>query len=85
MANGISALDPALSALGAGDAAAALSGLGNRAAALEEALRLTGKVSSFNRGAQFFLWGLMFRPVEYKISGGGRLVFTFMEIMRDRP
>jgi len=85
LAVGVPALNAALAAAGAGDVSAALSGLGGRAASIEEALLLVGRASSFNRGAQFFLWGLLFRPVEYRVSvNGGHPVFTFMEIMRGR-
>ncbi|HAT73351.1 MAG TPA: hypothetical protein DCS63_11110 [Elusimicrobia bacterium] len=79
------ALDAALAAAGAGNVPAALLGLGERVASVKEAQRFVSRASSFNRGAQFFLWGLLFRPVEYRVSAdGGRPVFTFTEIMRSR-
>ncbi|MDP2865327.1 MAG: hypothetical protein Q8O90_03700, partial [Elusimicrobiota bacterium] len=56
------ALDAALLKAGAGDLSGALSGLGT--GRVEAAAATVRSASSFNRGAQFFLWGLLFRPVE---------------------
>ena len=88
LAAGVPALDAALAAAGAGDVPAALSGLGARAASMDEAQRLVSRAASFNRGAQFFLWGLLARPVEYKVTiKGGRPLFrpafTFFEVMEN--
>lgn len=69
------ALDAALLKAGAGDLSGALSGL--ETGKVEAAAAAVRSASSFNRGAQFFLWGLLFRPVEFKISAGkGRAVFS---------
>ncbi len=77
------ALDSALLKAGSGDLAGALSGV--ETAQVEAAAGVARSASKFNRGAQFFLWGLAFRPVEYKISvRGGRVfffpAFTFYEV-----
>ncbi|MDO8805599.1 MAG: hypothetical protein Q7R35_14360 [Elusimicrobiota bacterium] len=77
------ALDAALLKAGAGDLPGALSGL--ETAPVEAAAAVVRSSSAFNRGAQFFLWGLLFRPVENKISvRGGRAAyrpaFTFYEV-----
>jgi len=79
------ALDAALLKAGAGDLAGALSGLG--AGPVEAAAAVVRSSSAFNRGAQFFLWDLFLRPVEYRISvRDGRAVFrpviTFFEVGR---
>ena len=76
-------LDAALLKAGGGDLSGALSGL--EAGRVKAAAGAVRSASSFNRGAQFFLWGLLFRPVEYKLSvRGGRAIFrpafTFFEI-----
>lgn len=69
------ALDAALLKAGEGDLAGALAGLDARR--VEAAAGLVRSASSFNRGAQFFLWGLFFRPVEFRVSArGGRPVFS---------
>ena len=77
------ALDAALLKAGSGDLAGALSAV--EAAPVEAAAAMVGSASRFNRGAQFFLWGLALRPVEYKISlRQGRAAFfpafTFYEV-----
>ena len=79
------ALDAALLKAGAGDLAGALSGPGS--GAVEAAAAVVRSSSAFNRGAQFFLWGLFLRPVEYTVSvRAGRAVFrpviTFFEVGR---
>jgi hypothetical protein len=85
LAAGLAALDPALAAVGSGDMAAALTGLEAKAAALESAQRVAGQASAFNRAAQFFLWGVWFRPFEWRTAAGDgrtsfRLAFTFLEV-----
>lgn len=77
------ALDAALLKAGTGDLSGALSGLDTWR--LEAAAAAVRSASSFNRGAQFFLWGLFFRPVEYKVSAANgrasfRPVFTLGEV-----
>lgn len=79
------ALDAALLKAGAGDLAGALSGL--ESGPVEAAAAVVRSASAFNRGAQFFLWGLFLRPVEYTISvkdgrAGFRPVITFFEVGR---
>ncbi len=81
------ALDAALLKAGEGDLSGALSGL--EAGRVKAAVGVVRSASSFNRGAQYFLWGLLFRPAEYEISvRGGRAVFrpvfTFFEIAGGR-
>ncbi len=76
-------LDAALLKAGSGDLAGAFSVV--ETARVEAAAATASSASSFNRGAQFFLWGLAFRPVEYKISvRNGRALFfpalTFYEV-----
>ncbi|MDD5209250.1 MAG: hypothetical protein PHV36_07680 [Elusimicrobiales bacterium] len=83
LAAAAAALDAALLKAGSGDLAEALSGV--ETAQVEAAAGAARSASRFNRGAQFFLWGLAFRPVEYKISvRGGRAfffpAFTFYEV-----
>ena len=69
------AFDAALLKAGAGDLAGAFSGLGT--GRVEAAAAAVRSASAYNRGAQFFLWGLFFRPVEYKVSvRKGRAVFS---------
>lgn len=76
------ALDAALLKAGAGDLSGALSGLGT--GKVEAAAAAARSASSFNRGAQFFLWGLFFRPVEFKVSAGkGRAVFSPVLTIRE--
>ncbi len=75
LAASAAALDAALLKAGAGDLSGALSGL--ETGRVEAAAATVRSASAFNRGAQFFLWGLLFRPVEYKVSvRNGRAVFT---------
>ncbi len=82
-------LGAALLKAGSGDAAGAMAGLD--LARLKAAADLVSSASSFNRGAQFFSWGLLFRPVEFKVSAReGRAVFrpafTFLELtMKKKP
>jgi len=80
-------LDAALFKAGTGDLSGALSGLEPKR--LEAAAGVVRSSSVLNRGAQFFLWGLFFRPVEYKISvsrgrAAYRPAFTFFEVVRPR-
>lgn len=87
LANAAAALDPALEAAGEGRVAEALSGLGGRAAAISEAERVSRGAAAFNRGAQYFLWGFLFRPFELGILWDGgrpayRPVFTFSEVVK---
>lgn len=85
LAESLPELDSALAAVGTGDVRRALLDLGDKAASVKEANLIAGRASSFNRAAQFFLWGLLFRPVEYMVSAdGGRPAFTFVEIMMNR-
>jgi hypothetical protein len=89
LAAGGPALDAALVRAGDGDIDGALSGLGDRAAGLDAAAGFTARVSETNRRAQFFLWGLLFRPAELKVYvHGGRPAFspafTFFGIMEKK-
>lgn len=75
-------LSPALAAAGAGDLNAALGAAGSEAAAISAAAATVQRASRLNRGLQFFQWGLLARPVEYRFApGGGRPVFTFVDIL----
>lgn len=68
------ALDAALRKAGSGDLSGAFSGL--ETGKVEAAAAAVRSASSFNRGAQFYLWGLFFRPVEFKVSAvNGRASF----------
>ncbi|OGS10924.1 MAG: hypothetical protein A2234_03555 [Elusimicrobia bacterium RIFOXYA2_FULL_58_8] len=83
-------LDAAMGKAGEGQLAAALDGPGGRAAELEAALAAAGAASAANRAAQFFLWGVLFRPVEIEVSArGGRPffqpAFTLYNIAGWRP
>lgn len=83
LASAAGELDAALLKAGGGDLEGALSGFDARRA--EAAAGVVRSASAFNRGAQFFLWGLLFRPVEYKVSvRNGRAFFrpalTFYEV-----
>ena len=61
---------------GEGDLAGALEGPGGRAEELEAALAAVRGASAANRAAQFFLWGVVFRPLEIEVSArGGRPFF----------
>jgi hypothetical protein len=81
------ALDAALLKAGRGDLSGALEGFDpGRAEAAADVVR---SASSFNRGAQFFLWGLFFRPFEYKVSikdgrASFRPAFTVSELARKK-
>jgi hypothetical protein len=77
-------LSVSLEKAGKGDMKGALSGLD--AARLEAAAATVRAGSAFNRAAQFFSWGLIFRPLELKVSvPDGRPSFspalTFLEVM----
>ncbi len=87
LASAAGELDQALKELGTGTAGAGMFSLGPLAGRVGAALRLTRGASAYNRGAQFFLWGFVFRPFEYRVSvDKGRPVFrpafTLMEIIR---
>ncbi len=79
------ALDAALEKAGRGDPAAALAGLDVRG--LSEAAADVRAASDFNRAAEFFSWGVFFRPLELRLTAGGkgaslRPVFTLAEVFR---
>lgn len=81
------ALDQALALAGSGNLEGALTGLD--AGRLEAAAGAVSSASAFNRAAQFYSWGLFFRPVELKVTmKGGRPVFrpafTLSEVARGR-
>lgn len=81
------ALDAALARAGAGDLAGALEGLDP--AGLEAAAASVRGASALNRAAQFFSWGLLFRPLELRAVPGQAgtkftPVFTFFEVARGR-
>ncbi|MDD2805336.1 MAG: hypothetical protein PHV33_07255 [Elusimicrobiales bacterium] len=81
------ALDGALAKAGAGDLQGALAAADP--ARLEAAAAQLRSSSSFYRAAQFFGWGLLFRPVELKALPGKtrpafRPAFTIAEIVRGR-
>lgn len=78
------ALDRALGAVGRGDMAAGLELAGENIEALARAGRTAAAASAFNRGAQFFQWGMFFRPVEYD-AGSRRVFFALPEIAAGRP
>lgn len=89
LAAGVPALDAALLRAGRGDTAGALTGLAGRAGELEGAARFVRHASEFNRRAEFFLWGVLFRPLEWRVAVSGgrpsfRPVFTFFEMMRKK-
>lgn len=76
-------LDAALAAAGSGDLEKALSGLDHNG--LQAAAAAARSSSALNRAAQFFSWGLLFRPVELQAvrKAGGtsyRPAFTFFEL-----
>lgn len=69
-------LEAAMLEAGAGELEAALEGPGGRAGELEAALAAARGASAANRAAQFFLWGIVFRPLEIEVSArGGRPFF----------
>ncbi len=79
------ALDAALEKAGRGDPAAALAGLDVRAIA--KAAADVRAASDFNRAAEFFSWGIFFRPLELRVTASGksaslRPVFTLAEVLR---
>ncbi len=89
LASAAGGLDAALEKAGKGDLEGALSGLDT--ARLEAAAATVSSGSAFNRAAQFFSWGLVFRPLELKVTVKGgrpsfRPVLTFFEVMgKNRP
>lgn len=62
------ALGEGLQKAGEGELAAALAGPGGRAAETNAALEAVRRASAANRAAQFFAWGILFRPVEIEVS-----------------
>lgn len=60
-------LDAGLLKAGAGEVSVALEGPGGRARELGAALAEAGRASAANRRAQFFLWGVLFRPFEIEV------------------
>lgn len=89
LAAGLPALDAALAGLDSGSPAAGLEGMAERTAALETALRTVREASRFNRAAQLFQWGLLFRPVECRTNFSGkklslRPAVTFFEVLSGR-
>jgi len=84
--NNGSLIKAALARLLSGDVSGALAGMDGRVDGLESAVRLVRRASEFNLRAQFFLWGVLFRPVELQVGGSGgrpsfRPAFTFFDIM----
>jgi hypothetical protein len=87
LAAGVAELDAALAGIDSGNLAGGAEGLDNKTTELEAALRSVARASRFNRAAQFFQWGLLFRPVECRASfaGGGlslRPAVTFYEVIK---
>jgi hypothetical protein len=87
LAAAVGALEGALAAAGAGDLQGALAAADP--VRLEAAAAQLRSASSFYRAAQFFGWGLLFRPVELKLFPGKnrpvfRPVFTFREVAAAR-
>jgi len=75
-------LTAAMAAAGSGDLNAALAAAGGDASGIAAAAVTAQRASRLNRGLQFFQWGLLARPVEYRFAaGGGRPVFTFADIL----
>ncbi|OGR52548.1 MAG: hypothetical protein A2049_11400 [Elusimicrobia bacterium GWA2_62_23] len=75
-------LEAALAAAGAGDLNAALAAAEGDAPAIAAAAVTAERAARLNRSLQFFQWGLLARPVEYRFAtGGGRPVFTFADIL----
>ncbi|HNW43321.1 MAG TPA: hypothetical protein PKI19_02385 [Elusimicrobiales bacterium] len=64
-------LEAGLLKAGEGEIAGALEGPGGRAAELEAALAFARGASAANRAAQFFMWGVLFRPLEIEVSARG--------------
>lgn len=78
-------LDAALEKAGRGDAASALSGLD--VSGLAKAAADVRAASDFNRAAEFFSWGIFFRPIELRVTAAGkgaslRPVFTLADVLR---
>ena len=67
-ASAAAGLDAGMLKAGEGELEAALEGPGGRAAALEAAVAEVRAASAANRAAQFFLWGMLFRPVEIEVT-----------------
>ncbi len=69
-------LDEALLKAAEGNIAGAFSGLPGGPGRIAAAAGRVRRASAFNRSAQFFLWGLLFRPVELNVElKGGHAVF----------
>ena len=82
-------LDDAMEKTGEGDVEAALAGAGGRAGEIGAALALAREASAANRAAQFFLWGIIFRPLEIEVyARAGRPyyqpAFTFYSVTGPR-
>ena len=63
-----SGLEAALRKAEAGNFGGALACMEGRAARMEAALGVVREASVYNRAAQFFLWGIIFRPFEVEVS-----------------
>jgi hypothetical protein len=86
LASGLPELDAVLAGINSGNLSGGAEGLAGKTAALEAALRTAAEASRFNRAAQFFQWGVLFRPVECELAArGGRPsylpVFTFTRLL----
>lgn len=89
LASALPALDAVLAGIDSGTLGGGAEGLEVMTAAVDAALRAVSEASRFNRAAQFFQWGLLFRPVECGASfaGGGlslRPAVTFYELLKGR-
>ncbi len=89
LAGSLPALDEALLKAGGGDIAGAFSVPAIKPEKLKAAASLAAAASAFNRRAQFFLWGVLFRPVELAAAGHNgqasfRPAFTFFKLMERR-
>lgn len=89
LAAGLPALDAVLAGIDSGNFGASAEGLDTKTAALEAALRVVREASRFNRAAQFFQGGLLFRPIECRVSVletklALRPVMTFVELLRGK-
>lgn len=84
------AVEAALQKAEAGDFAGAMAEMEGRASGVGAALSVVREASAFNRSAQFFLWGIVFRPFEVEVSvrGGEPLmtpVVTFFRLGQVSP
>lgn len=88
LAAGLPGLDAVLAGINSGSLAGT-EGLEKKTAALDAALRAVGEASRFNRAAQFFQWGLLFRPLECELNvkdgcPSYRPVFTFTGLLLEK-